>query len=85
MCVIRMREQTHDTTIDGSETEQQYPVACPFCGHDAIFDQHGHWTREVDPADDTEGIRAEVWHQFECPFCEHQFAMKTADAEIAVE
>ncbi|MFP4217832.1 MAG: hypothetical protein ACLFR6_03195 [Salinarchaeum sp.] len=80
-----MPEQTLDSAIDSSDTEQQHPVACPFCGHDAIFDKKGHWTRELDATTDSEELHAEVWHQFECPFCENRFAMKTADAEIAVE
>lgn len=71
---------------DEDATADRQPAACPFCGHDGVFDGQGDWPDEIETA--RAGVRKEydvTWVQHRCPECNGTFQMLTEAEQVRVE
>jgi hypothetical protein len=74
----------HEFRARERKTADRKPAACPFCGHDGVFDGQGR------RADDLHVKRRGVssifdvdWSQFRCPNCNGRFEMMTRVSDRA--
>jgi len=58
------------------------PAACPFCGHDGVFDAQGELPDTITTTRaGVETVFEATWSQMRCPDCNGTFQMLTAAEE----